>query len=98
MQDQVVWQAVRTAETWRRRFYPSRAQRLGREGEAHIDCLIAASGELTDCRLISESPERWGFGDAALNMRVLFKAQPVGRDGKPVVGRRVQISINFNLS
>lgn len=80
------------------RFYPSRAQNLGKTGKAVIDCLIGASGGLTDCRVVSETPERWRFGEAAVNMRVLFRARPTGKDGQPVLGRRVVLTLNFNLS
>ncbi len=79
------------------RFYPPKARNVGREGKAAIDCLITQSGALDDCRLVAESPDRWGFGEAALNMRVLFNARALGKDGRSVIGRRVVVPIAFNL-
>ena len=96
-QDQVSWEFVRNAETWQRRYYPKEARKKGRMGKAVIDCLIEPAGTLTDCRVVSESPPGNGFGEAAVNMRILFKARS-DRQGQPVIGRRVVIPINFNLS
>lgn len=47
-------------------FFPPRAQRLATSGHAVIDCAADATGVLTDCQLVSEAPDGWGFGAAAL--------------------------------
>ena len=77
------------------RYYPPAAQKAGVEGKAMINCLLAAGG-LTDCRVVSESPEGYGFGVAAVQMSVLFDMRPELRDGQPVV-ERVTIPIDFRL-
>lgn len=46
--------------------YPEEAERLGQSGETLIDCAIAARKPITDCRVVTESPEGFGFGDAAI--------------------------------
>lgn len=47
--------------------FPRRAQIAEREGVAVVEVLIAAGGTVTDARVISETPEGYGFGQAALN-------------------------------
>ncbi len=43
-------------------FYPAEAQAYSTNGQAVIDCMIAPSGALTTCRIISESPGGYEFG------------------------------------
>ena len=79
------------------RYYPSRAQTLGREGRATIRCQVTASGTLTGCSVTSEDPSDMGFGDAAMRMSRLFKMRPKTNDGRPVEGASVTIPIRFRL-
>lgn len=53
-------------------YYPVRAQRLGLDGHAVIDCKVAADEHLSDCAVVSEEPADFGFGDAALKLAPLF--------------------------
>lgn len=79
------------------RFYPDRAMRLEREGSATIQCVVEATGALTGCVIVAESPRDFGFGDAALKLSRLFKMRPVTQDGQPVGGARVRIPMVFRL-
>jgi TonB family protein len=47
-------------------YYPDRAQRMNIGGAAQIDCAADAQGVLSDCKVLSEAPEGWDFGQAAL--------------------------------
>ncbi|RYG08931.1 MAG: hypothetical protein EON96_19155 [Caulobacteraceae bacterium] len=48
--------------------FPERALARGVEfGVATLDCEITPSGALTDCRVVSEDPVGFGFGQAALS-------------------------------
>lgn len=49
-------------------YYPERAKRMDQGGKALLSCMADTQGLLTDCRLITETPGGWGFGDAALKM------------------------------
>jgi hypothetical protein len=78
--------------------YPERAQRAGKEGRAVVRCEVANSS-LVDCRVQSEDPPGYGFGNAAVG-RIM------GTDGGPglqinpeaLKGRtEVDIPINFKL-
>lgn len=80
------------------RFYPDRAQRLGQEGSATITCAVTASGSLTACRLVRETPGDFGFGAATLKLSQYFKMSPRTVDGRPVDGGQVTIPIRFNLN
>jgi len=79
------------------RYYPDRAQRFNMGGSAKISCVVTASGTLSDCSIVSETPEGYGFGDAALKMAKLFKMRPQTRDGQAVGGASVVVPLKFVL-
>jgi hypothetical protein len=71
--------------------YPPVARALNLPGKASLACKATAKGELRDCRLLSEDPVEWGFGEAALTMAPSIN---VGRgdDSRPV-----DVPITFKL-
>ncbi|NEX93865.1 TonB family protein [Caulobacter sp. 17J65-9] len=77
-------------------FLPAKAAKEGQDGKAVIECDVAVDGNLRNCRVISETPEGYGFGAAALLAAPLFKMKPATVDGKPVV-RAARIPINWDL-
>jgi periplasmic protein TonB len=79
------------------RFYPDRAIDLGLTGEATLFCGVVASGKLTDCRVVSETPAGARFGDAALKLASFFRMSPRTVDGQPVDGGLTRITIAFRL-
>ncbi len=97
--------AVITAPDWLRRpnahdfaeLYPLAAVRAGVSGRAMIGCRVLASGLLTACLVIDESPAQFGFGAAAVKMARAFQMTPMTRDGKLVAGGEVDIPINFSI-
>lgn len=64
-------------------------------GEARIRCRVAASGLLTDCTVISETPAGQGFGAAALALAPRFQIRPRVVDGRPVDGDSVNVPIRW---
>ncbi|NUN67777.1 energy transducer TonB [Pseudanabaena biceps] len=89
---------------WRRRpttdqlarAYPESALSRGVSGSATLNCVVTASGAITDCRVIAETPVGQGFGRAAERLSRYFVMNPRTVDGDPVAGARVSIPLRFN--
>lgn len=77
------------------RNYPFVARQRNLSGSAAIGCGVDATGKLVDCKILGETPEGAGFGDAALRLAQYFQMQPTLKDGKPVAGGQVRIPIRF---
>lgn len=77
-------------------YYPAAAGSRGLDGRATISCAVRASGILSNCLLVSESPEGYGFGEAAIKLSSRFKMKPRMVDGVPVEGGSVRIPISFS--
>src|SRR4051794_38137713 len=71
--------------------YPAAAQALNLPGRAILSCKASAEGALSNCKLVSEDPEGWGFGEAALKMAPLVNMGPGAAD------RTLQVPIAFKL-
>jgi periplasmic protein TonB len=68
------------------RYYPLRAIERNIEGDVVLNCLVRVSG-LLDCEVVSESPEGWGFSQAALRIAGAHRMTPATRSGVAVEGR-----------
>jgi periplasmic protein TonB len=79
------------------RYYPQAAQAENVEGRATIECNVTAAGVLAACKVLSEEPAGYGFGESALQMAPLFKMRPATRDGVPISGGPIKIPIRFQL-
>lgn len=72
------WVASPSAEL-AARYYPDRAQRMEVSGRAIVDCGVAGDGKFQDCRVISESPTDYGFGDSAIKLARFMQVAPLSK-------------------
>ena len=77
--------------------YPPALKASGQKGSAVMDCVLAATGRLAQCNVVSETPQRSGSGRAALSLSSRFGLEPPrGADGAPVRGARVRLPVQFS--
>ena len=75
---------------------PQSARRARQAGRTSISCVIRLDETLDDCRIVSESPSGFGFGEAGLQASRFFRYRPPSTaSGRPVEGQRVTISVLF---
>jgi TonB family protein len=76
--------------------WPATAYHVGDEGQVTLACRIDVYGLAETCSVVSETPERKGFGRAALELRTTIKlAPPRGADGAPVA-KVMTINVRFD--
>ena len=78
------------------RLWPAAAARKGIGGRAVLSCTVTATGTMSDCTIVSETPEGYGFGASALMLSGSFKMKPLTVDGLPVGGATVRIPLSFS--
>ncbi len=81
------------------RFYPDIAARDRIiPGEAVIECILHADATLHECRVISETPRRHGFGEAAQRMAraKILLAAPRLVNGQRVDREPVRMTVPFS--
>lgn len=90
------WTSTPTPESLGNAF-PAFAADAGIEGKVRLKCVMAVSGVLENCSVISEFPRGLGFGTAALSLSDEFRGAPSTRDGVPVRAD-VAFPISFRMA
>jgi len=72
------------------KFYPEKALDVGREGQVTLSCLVQKDRSLASCKVASETPGGFGFGDSALQLSKLFRMKKAAKPGS-----RLDIPIQF---
>ena len=75
-------------------FYPEPAFRAGRSGEATLECKAGGSGVLERCKVMSEAPTGFHFGDAA---RIMADRKRIHAAGSPPSGETILVRVPFVL-
>lgn len=76
--------------------HPREAMRQRISGVATINCRIQLDTTLDRCRIVRESPDGFGFGEAALRLGVqIYRFRPPTIDGVPQDDQGVTFTIEF---
>jgi TonB family protein len=75
--------------------YPAKARAEKVSGGATLDCRIDKDGGISACRQLRESPEGYGFGQAARSLSDLFTTPTEDGKGASIAGSRVHLRVSF---
>lgn len=89
----VRWTRTYTAED-HSRVYPSSARAAAEEGRVRLRCRVVSGGALRRCQVVQETPERLGFGAAAI---VLAHRMKVDLSNAPIEGKCVEFPMRFDI-
>ncbi|HEX2561031.1 TonB family protein [Phenylobacterium sp.] len=80
------------------RYHPVAARQASVSGAATVRCAISEGGSLSDCIVVSEAPEGWGFGDAALGLARWYRLGGPSRDKLLASSGAVEVAMSFPLA
>jgi hypothetical protein len=75
--------------------YPAAAEAARLAGEVRMRCAMTALLQLSDCRVLSETPEGYGFAAAALSMAPFYRLRP-DAVARGMTGRTVDLGLRFD--
>ncbi len=90
---QVVW-VTRASAAQFGEAYPQGARRSNLAGRVQLQCVVQ-SDLRASCSILSETPQGYGFGDAALRVARSYRARPTLDDGASAIGARANLNITF---
>jgi protein TonB len=79
------------------RNYPERAISGALGGDVLMNCKVAETLRLENCKVISETPVHVGFGRAALKLAPFYVIKPLTSSGESTVGSSVTVPVRFRL-
>jgi protein TonB len=91
-----VWVSEPSREDFARE-YPPFARERGAGGRVVIECVADAEGALTDCAVVSETPEGEGFGVATLRLASKYKIAPKDAKGRSIVGFKARLAVGWGV-
>ena len=78
-------------------YYPIKAKIETLNGQAAMRCSVKTDGTLEDCRVLSETPKPYGFGQSLLSMSQFFRMKPHDANGNTVEGMDVTVQLSFYI-
>ena len=94
--NQVDWAQLPRGEDFARVF-PDYAMRSNVEGRTELVCRITQAQTLDNCRVLSQAPVGYAFGQAGLALSRYFKLKPQQTNPRAVEGASVLLKLRFNL-
>jgi hypothetical protein len=76
------------------RYFPDDALDEGTSGNVTLSCIIGGSGRLA-CSVASESPDGYGFGNAAIGISRQLRVRTTLPDGSSAEGREMRLPLSF---
>jgi len=79
--------------------FPRAARTAGiGQTRASLDCIVAQTGALSNCRAVVEAPAGYNVAMGAMQLAPKYRVSPWSVDGMPVAGSRVRVPIAYNLA
>ncbi len=79
--------------------FPKAARAAGvSQARSSLECTVAPGGYLTACSVVVESPPGYGVAMGAMQLASKYRVSQWSDDGLPVVGSRVRVPANYNLT
>jgi hypothetical protein len=72
---------------WTGAYVPDMAARVNQKGAAMVACIATDKGARSDCRVLSEEPNGFGFGEGAMRVLQHARMKAPSASGAPVAGR-----------
>lgn len=67
------------------------------DGRVMVHCIIRASGEMNECRIMEETPRNGGRGEMAIRVMQSARVTPPMLDGQPVDGVPIRVPVTFKF-
>lgn len=76
--------------------FPAKASAEKRDGQAKMACRVMQDGSLSACRIVSEAPPGYGFGQAAIALSKMLRGKPATLNGQPIGGAEIRFALAFD--
>lgn len=77
--------------------FPQAALRAGVDGEVRVQCRMALTYRLEDCKILSENPVGYGYGEAALRTAGYYRIIPPSVGGRPYTDAQIIIPFTWDV-
>lgn len=79
-------------------YFSDKAIKANTGGAADIKCVITKDHVIARCSILTEAPEKFGFGRAAVQLFTGMKVPDATKSGEPTAGREYLLHADFKVA